>query len=327
MNFRRSFVKYQIIELRKRFLISTMCLTVLMLFNPAWGQYTYNNQSKAINTKDDVPEINKYRFNKIKTDTISLGENDLLVCDSFCAQGMPSTYDALHSFNYRRMDRFGGYLNVKVNKGLEQIREKGFNSDIKHLYIQINPVSLKVYWFAVLGPSTDGRSYVRVDSRGSAGGGIPAVENQLPRMHGLYPDMKAYKLLEFTDNVKVCYDWNGNQLCDFNGTVNIRQHFFKYAAKENTVVPDVTDNTIVKVDPVSTAPNDSTTTVPTPQKPVVKPTPKPKPKPKYKTYKVKSGDTLSEIAEKYHVPLSKLKKANNLRSDKIKIGQSLKIPK
>lgn len=327
MKFRRSFVKYQIIELRKSLLISTICLAVLMLFNPAWGQYTYNNQSKAINTKDDVPEINKYRFNKIKTDTISLGANDLLVCDSFCAQGMPSTYDALHSFNYRRMDRFGGYLNVKVNKGLEQIREKGFNSDIKHLYIQIDPVSLKVYWFAVLGPSTDGRSYVRVDSRGSAGGGIPAVENQLPRMHGLYPDMKAYKLLEFTDNVKVCYDWNGNQLCDFNGTVNIRQHFFKYAAKENTVVPTVTDNTIVKVDPVSTTPNDSTTTVPAPQKPVVKPTPKPKPKPKYKTYKVKSGDTLSEIAEKYHVPLSKLKKANNLRSDKIKIGQSLKIPK
>ena len=64
-----------------------------------------------------------------------------------------------------------------------------------------------------------------------------------------------------------------------------------------------------------------------PQKPVVKPTPKPKPKPKYKIYKVKSGDTLSEIAEKYHVPLSKLKKANNLRSDKISIGQSLKIPK
>lgn len=316
MKFRRSFVKYQIIELRKSLLISTICLTVLMLFNPAWGQYTYNNQSKVINTKDDVPEINKYRFHKIKTDTISLGINDLLVCDSFCAQGMPSTYDALHSFNYRRMDRFGGYLNVKVNKGLEQIREKGFNSDIKHLYIQIDPVSLKVYWFAVLGPSTDGRSYVRVDSRGSAGGGIPAVENQLPRMHGLYPDMKAYKLLEFTDNVKVCYDWNGNQLCDFNGTVNIRQHFFKYAVKENT---------IVKADPVSTSPNDSTTTAP--QKPVVKPTPKPKPKPKYKIYKVKSGDTLSEIAEKYHVPLSKLKKANNLRSDKIKIGQSLKIPK
>jgi len=67
MKFRRSFVKYQIIELRKSLLISTICLAVLMLFNPAWGQYTYNNQSKAINTKDDVPEINKYRFNKIKT--------------------------------------------------------------------------------------------------------------------------------------------------------------------------------------------------------------------------------------------------------------------
>jgi LysM repeat protein len=141
--------------------------------------------------------------------------------------------------------------------------------------------------------------------------------------------MKPYKLIEFNENVKVCYDWNGNQLCDFRGTVNIRQHFFKYAAKDNAEVTPVTDPTIVKVETVNTAPGDVIPSEITPVKPVVKPTPKPKPKPKpkYKTYKVKSGDTLSEIAEKFHVPLSKLKKANNLRSDKIKIGQTLKIPK
>jgi LysM repeat protein len=289
----------------------------------AWGQYSFDDTTSEFNSAETIPEINQFRFYKIKKDTISLGPNDILVCDSFCAQGMPSTYDALHSFNYRRMDRFGGYLNVKVNKGLEQVRSNGFDSDIKNLYIQIDPVSLKVYWFAVLGPSTDGRSYVRIDSRGSAGGGIPAVEKQLHNMHRLYPDMKAHKFLEFNENVKVCYDWNGNQLCDFKGTVNIRQHFYKYAANDLAIVPPVQDKPLIVSDSTQTSAVDTVVVITPPVKPVVKPTPKPK----YKIYKVKDGDTLSEIADKHHIGLSKLKKFNNLRSDKIQIGQSLKIPK
>ncbi|MDA0315783.1 MAG: LysM peptidoglycan-binding domain-containing protein [Bacteroidetes bacterium] len=43
------------------------------------------------------------------------------------------------------------------------------------------------------------------------------------------------------------------------------------------------------------------------------------------TYKVKRGDTLSEIAAKYGVRVSTLKRLNNLRSDLIRIGQTLKI--
>ncbi len=43
------------------------------------------------------------------------------------------------------------------------------------------------------------------------------------------------------------------------------------------------------------------------------------------TYKVRKGDTLSEIAAKYGVRVSTLKRLNNLRSDLIRIGQVLKI--
>ena len=44
------------------------------------------------------------------------------------------------------------------------------------------------------------------------------------------------------------------------------------------------------------------------------------------TYKVRSGDTLSSIADKYGVSLSRLKKANHLRRNTITKGKRLVIP-
>lgn len=47
---------------------------------------------------------------------------------------------------------------------------------------------------------------------------------------------------------------------------------------------------------------------------------------KKKTHKVKKGETLGEIADKYGVGLSKLKKANGIKGNNIQIGQTLTIP-
>ena len=44
-------------------------------------------------------------------------------------------------------------------------------------------------------------------------------------------------------------------------------------------------------------------------------------------YKVKSGDSLGKIAQRYHTSVANLKKWNNLRSDTIRIGQTLYINK
>ena len=43
-------------------------------------------------------------------------------------------------------------------------------------------------------------------------------------------------------------------------------------------------------------------------------------------YKIKSGDTLSEIAQRYRVSQGALKSLNALKSDRLRVGQVLKIP-
>lgn len=54
------------------------------------------------------------------------------------------------------------------------------------------------------------------------------------------------------------------------------------------------------------------------------PTPKPAPKPK-KYHTVKSGDTMSKIAAKYHLSLAQLKKLNPGKGNIIQVGDKIRI--
>ena len=64
------------------------------------------------------------------------------------------------------------------------------------------------------------------------------------------------------------------------------------------------------------------------QTPKTQPVPKAKPKqPKVTYYTVKKGDTLTKIANKYHVSVSDLMKWNHLKNDRIREGQKLTIRK
>jgi N-acetylmuramoyl-L-alanine amidase len=47
----------------------------------------------------------------------------------------------------------------------------------------------------------------------------------------------------------------------------------------------------------------------------------------YKNHKVRSGDSLSVLAQRYNVSMTKLKSVNNLKSNALRIGQTLKIPR
>ena len=42
-------------------------------------------------------------------------------------------------------------------------------------------------------------------------------------------------------------------------------------------------------------------------------------------YTVRKGDSLGKIASKHHTSVTKLKQLNNLRSDKIRVGQRLRV--
>ncbi|HSD14636.1 MAG TPA: GDSL-type esterase/lipase family protein [Flavobacterium sp.] len=48
--------------------------------------------------------------------------------------------------------------------------------------------------------------------------------------------------------------------------------------------------------------------------------------PKKIVHKIKNGEAISTIADKYNVSVAQLKKANGLKSDKIRAGKTLKIP-
>lgn len=47
----------------------------------------------------------------------------------------------------------------------------------------------------------------------------------------------------------------------------------------------------------------------------------------YKKHKVRSGDSLSVLAQRYKISMAKIKSANNLKSNQLRIGQTLKIPR
>jgi N-acetylmuramoyl-L-alanine amidase len=45
-----------------------------------------------------------------------------------------------------------------------------------------------------------------------------------------------------------------------------------------------------------------------------------------RTHRVKSGESLSLLAQRYNVKVSRIKQANNLNNDVVRIGQVLTIP-
>ncbi|MCQ2283600.1 MAG: peptidoglycan DD-metalloendopeptidase family protein [Bacteroidales bacterium] len=85
------------------------------------------------------------------------------------------------------------------------------------------------------------------------------------------------------------------------------------------------DNFQLKFDTMYVAGYSVSTPNPTPEQLQQQAQPAPKPKPAAVYYKVRKGDNLGRIAQKYHTTVSKIKKLNHLRSDFIRDGQRLRV--
>lgn len=164
----------------------------------------------------------------------------------------PNKGDALHSFDKRKSDGFGGYMlrgnppskwssNItfdqgkSINEALQEVWKTGINPDVTNLEIQVDSKNLSVKWSATIDKSKDGKAYVGMSTVGSAGGGADS------RAQGQVEKMKKF--------VKGAQDHT--LVLDFNNQsgIKIRQFFYKWTKPDefpsheggNLVPTQVTD--------------------------------------------------------------------------------------
>lgn len=128
-------------------------------------------------------------------------------------KGTPNMGDALHSFESRKSDGFGGRMSTKIKEALEEMYKKGINPDITDLKVIVDSQNYKVNWEAKIEPSKDGKAYTGFMTYGSAGGSADTrakgqEEATKKRIGG-----EDYKLVLDFVNPKGVY---------------IRQYFWKY---------------------------------------------------------------------------------------------------
>jgi hypothetical protein len=123
------------------------------------------------------------------------GRKTVIVSGSYSVpKNLPNRLDALHSFESRKSDGFGGKMSTKINAALRELYNKSINPDIKKLEILIDPVLI---------------------TRGSAGSGADErALQQLPKIKEAGQNVTLVKDLNFTKGVK------------------IRQFFYKYSLPE-----------------------------------------------------------------------------------------------
>lgn len=125
--------------------------------------------------------------------------------------------DALHSFERRKSDGFGGRMSTKINEALFEMYKRGVNPDVTNLKVNVDSTNYSVTWEATIEPSKDGKAYTGIMTFGSAGSDADkrAIEQKesMKEKHG----GKDYKLLLDFKNPKGIY---------------IRQLFYKYTRDE-----------------------------------------------------------------------------------------------
>lgn len=129
--------------------------------------------------------------------------------------------DALHSFESRSLDGFGGKMSTKIKEAMMKLYKKGINPDVSDVKIDIDSVNYKVKWSARVHESKDGKAYIGFTTFGSAGN--DADSRAIGQFQGVKRRVggEDYKLVLDFKNPKGIY---------------IRQFFYKYT-KPNEYPP------------------------------------------------------------------------------------------
>jgi hypothetical protein len=135
-------------------------------------------------------------------------------------KGTPNMGDALHSFESRKSDGFGGKMSTKIREALMKMYNDGINPEVTDLKVNVDSKKYEVTWEAKLEPSKDGKAYIGFVTRGSAGSGADS------RALGQISAMKQGGGSDYT------------LVLDFKNPkgVYIRQLFYKYT-KPNEYKP------------------------------------------------------------------------------------------
>lgn len=135
-------------------------------------------------------------------------------------ENIPNRADALHSFESRKSDGFGGKMSTKIKEGMMKLYKQGINPDVSDVKIDIDSVNYKVKWSAQVHESKDGKAYIGFVTRGSAGIGADS------RALGQINEMKQGGGSDYT------------LVLDFKNPkgIYIRQLFYKYT-KPNEYKP------------------------------------------------------------------------------------------
>lgn len=123
--------------------------------------------------KDFNPSKKKWNRAKVGEyfiETISTSPPKLKVSGNYDTSKAPygGGGDALHSFESRKKDRFGGRMTSIIQEQLLYFYQNGINPFIENITISVS--GAVVSWEASIVESKDGKAYVNMTSRGAAGG-------------------------------------------------------------------------------------------------------------------------------------------------------------
>jgi len=128
--------------------------------------------------------------------------------------------DLLHSFETRRSDKKGALILTQIKEKLKQLYNSGINPDITELKLDVDSKNYTVTWSATIDESKDGKAYMGIATRGSAG-----ASNDERALQQIEPMKNSLKKMGAED-VTLFLDFDNPK------GIPIRQYFYKYTLPE-----------------------------------------------------------------------------------------------